>query len=159
MQISWQKSDVKITFFVKFVIFGLIICIFHKKSVPLHRFLSITIMEERKNSNRMPSLTTEGKLRVKELLKGKGMTMKELAQRIGGNREVISRALSGNPTYSVLANIAAALEVPISELFVTPKPQQHTINGVISCDEQTYIIKDLSDIEAAIEDIKKITSH
>lgn len=115
-------------------------------------------MEERKNSNRMPSLTTEGKLRVKELLKGKGMTMKELAQKIGGNREVISRALSGNPTYSVLANIAAALEVPISDLFVTPKPQ-HTINGVISCDEQTYIIKDLSDIEAAIEDIKIIISH
>lgn len=116
-------------------------------------------MEERKNSNRMPSLTTEGKLRVKELLKGKGMTMKELAQRIGGNREVISRALSGNPTYSVLANIAAALDVPISDLFVTPKPQQHTINGVISFDDQTYIIKDLSDIEAAIEDIKKVISH
>lgn len=116
-------------------------------------------MEKPRNYNRMPSFTTEGQLRVKELLKERGMTMQDLAQKIGGNREVISRALSGNPTYSVLANIAAALEVPISELFVTPKPQQHTINGVISCDEQTYIIKDLSDIEAAIEDIKKITSH
>ncbi|MBR1786824.1 MAG: helix-turn-helix transcriptional regulator [Paludibacteraceae bacterium] len=116
-------------------------------------------MEKPRNYNRMPSYTTEGQLRVKELLKERGITMQDLAQKIGGNREVISRALSGNPTYSVLANIAAALEVPISELFVTPKPQQHTINGVISCDEQTYIIKDLSDIEAAIEDIKKITSH
>lgn len=106
-------------------------------------------MEKRRNYNRMPAYTIEGKLRVKELLKEKGLSLQDLATRIKGNREVISRALTGNPTYSVLANIAAALEVNVQDLFIPTEQPQQSIQGVIAVNGETYIIN-------SIEDFKKV---
>ena len=62
-------------------------------------------------------ITIEGQLRVKELLKERGMLMKDLAERIGIARESLTRALSGNPQYSTLRAIADELGVTVPELF------------------------------------------
>lgn len=113
-------------------------------------------MEKRRNYNRMPAYTIEGKLRVKELLKEKGLSLQDLATRIKGNREVISRALTGNPTYSVLANIAEALGVKVPDLFVQEKPQ-HTICGVITVDDKSYIIRSYDDMQKAVKEVEKVT--
>lgn len=66
-------------------------------------------------------------MRVKELLKEKGMTAKELAKKMGVSEGALSKSLSGNPTLDKLNEISSALGVPISELFEQPK------GGVITC--------------------------
>ena len=66
-------------------------------------------------------------MRVKELLKEKGMTAKELAKKMGVSEGALSKSLSGNPTLDKLNEISSALGVPISELFEQPK------SGVITC--------------------------
>ena len=56
--------------------------------------------------------------RIKDLLKERNMTQKDLAQRIGVSAVTLNRYLTGNPSVSSLEKIAGALDVDISELFV-----------------------------------------
>lgn len=64
---------------------------------------------------------------VKEILKRKGMTAKELAAKLGISEGALSKSLSGNPTLERIEQIASALGVPVSDLFAAPK------EGVIHC--------------------------
>ena len=57
------------------------------------------------------------KLRVKEICKGKGLQMQELADKLGITRITLTRNISGNPTISTLESIATALDVELVELF------------------------------------------
>jgi len=56
-------------------------------------------------------------LRIKEILKEKGFTQEDLADRIGVTRISIVKTLSGNPTIKTLEKIATALDVPLRDLF------------------------------------------
>ena len=56
-------------------------------------------------------------LRIKEIMKEKGQTQKDLAQRMGVAEISLSRSINGNPNLETLQKIADALEVDISELF------------------------------------------
>lgn len=58
--------------------------------------------------------------RIAEILKSKGMTQTDLAEKIGISRVGLSKAINGNTTITTLRKIAVALEVEVSELF-TPK--------------------------------------
>ena len=58
---------------------------------------------------------------VKNLLKEKGMTAKDLALKMGISESALSLSLNGNPTLSRLQEIATALEVEVSELFAPSK--------------------------------------
>ncbi len=66
-------------------------------------------------------------IQIKDLLKQKNMTAKELSAKLNISEGALSKSLSGNPTLSRLQEIANALNVPVSELFDTPK------QGVITC--------------------------
>lgn len=66
-------------------------------------------------------------MRIKEILKGKGITAKELAKKMGISEAALSLSLNGNPTLDRINQIATALDVPVSELFATPT------EGVITC--------------------------
>jgi transcriptional regulator with XRE-family HTH domain len=61
-------------------------------------------------------------MRVKEICREKGITLKQLAERMGVPPESLSRAISdkGNPTLSTMRNIAEALGVPIVNLLEAP---------------------------------------
>ena len=71
-------------------------------------------------------------MRVKEICKINGMTLKQLADKMGVPPESLSRAISdkGNPTHSTMLQIAAALDVPITDLFDRPIPPP---TGTITC--------------------------
>ena len=56
-------------------------------------------------------------LRVKDVIKSKGMTMQEFADKLGITRDTLTRNINGNPTIETLDKIANALGVPITELF------------------------------------------
>lgn len=58
---------------------------------------------------------------VKHLCKEKGITLKDLAEKIGIARESLTRALDGNPTLSTIQGIATALDVNITDLFEQPE--------------------------------------
>lgn len=60
-------------------------------------------------------------MRIKDILKERGMTIGELAKRAGMHQPEISRAMNGNPTVATLTKIAAALGVSVGDLFA-PQP-------------------------------------
>lgn len=68
-------------------------------------------------------------MRIKELLREKGITAKELASIIGMTETGLSIVMgeNGNPPLKRLEQIATALGVPVTELFDKPK------EGVIHC--------------------------
>lgn len=109
--------------------------------------------KEKRPYNRRPLLNIEGKLRVKELLKERGMTITQLAEMIGANREVISRALIGNPTYSVLADIASALNVEVKDLFAVDQEAKQ-LQGLIVFNGKTYFINNYEDFNKVIDIVK-----
>ena len=59
--------------------------------------------------------------RIAEILKSKGMTRTDLAEKIGISRVGLSKAINGNTTITTLRKIAAALSVSVPELFA-PQP-------------------------------------
>ena len=82
-------------------------------------------------------------LRIKEVIKEKGMTITELADKMGINRVNLSNMVNGNPTVETLTKIASALNVPVTELFDAPK------EGVIHCPKCSTEIKLNPEIESA----------
>lgn len=60
-------------------------------------------------------------LRIKEVIKEKGTTITELADKMEINRVNLSNMVNGNPTVETLNKIASALGVPVTELFEQPK--------------------------------------
>ncbi|EGK04695.1 helix-turn-helix domain-containing protein [Dysgonomonas mossii] len=91
------------------------------------------------------------KLRVKDILREKGITQKDLADRLNITEVGLSKSLSekGNPTISTLDNIANALDVNITELF-EPKG----ISGIIKIDNKSYEINSLDDIKKLLAEIE-----
>ena len=69
----------------------------------------------------------DNEFRIAEILKSKGITQKDLAEKIGISRVGLSKAINGNTTITTLRRIAAALEVSVPELFA---PQQ---SNTITC--------------------------
>jgi len=65
-------------------------------------------------------------LKVKEIIKQKGLTMQEIADRLSITRDTLTRNINGNPTIETLKKISDVLEVPISDLF--EQPHNDTIN-------------------------------
>lgn len=59
--------------------------------------------------------------RIKDILKEKGITQQELADRLGVTRSAIVKTLAGNPSQETLERIANILDVPMWQLFASPK--------------------------------------
>lgn len=78
-------------------------------------------------------------LRIKEVCKEKGITITQLAKKLNIKQESLSRAINGNPTIETLNKIAAALNVPISDLFTQPK--ENTVNCPY-CGNRIKLIQD-----------------
>lgn len=56
-------------------------------------------------------------LKAKEVIKEKGMTIEEVASKIGITKGSLSAALNGNPTVSYLTRVADAIDCDIRDLF------------------------------------------
>lgn len=65
-------------------------------------------------------------MRIKEVLKEKGVTAKELAKRLNITQASMSTAINGNPTVETLERIAAALGVQVVDLFERPADESPT---------------------------------
>ena len=77
-------------------------------------------------------------LRIKEIAKAKGITMGEIADKMGINPVNLSASLNGNPTLNRLQEVAAILGVEVSDLFVQDSSY---INGYIETGNNIYPVK------------------
>ena len=75
-------------------------------------------------------------LRIKEILRQKGLKMADLADRIGTDQSNLQKSLKGNPTLERLQEVAAALEVNVHELLSDSVPSSPV--GVVSIGGKTY---------------------
>ena len=100
---------------------------------------------------KMNDMNTNLSTKVKELCRIHGITLKELAQRIGIAPESLSRTLNGNPKLSTLEAIARNLNVNLSDLFASSPTI--TLRSIIVHDNITYIADDL---DCLINNVKAI---
>lgn len=59
--------------------------------------------------------------RIKELIKEKGYTQQELADKLNMSRVGLSQLINSKPSYPTLEKIASALNVPMWQLFASPE--------------------------------------
>lgn len=62
-------------------------------------------------------------LKVKEVIKAKGLTMQQVADELGITRDTLTRNINGNPTIETLEKIAKTLEVSVSDLLNEEKSE------------------------------------
>lgn len=85
-------------------------------------------------------------LRIRDVIKEKDMTIQALADKMGINRVGLSNHINGNPSVAVLERIAAALEVPVQELF-----EHENVNGYIEIGNEIFKITSFQDLENLIK--------
>lgn len=72
---------------------------------------------------------------LKDICRAKGLTVTDVANRMGADPSNLLSSVKGNPTISKIQDIANALQVSVSEL-LTMRPEKAT--GVIVIDGQVY---------------------
>lgn len=87
---------------------------------------------------------------VKILCQERGMTLKELAEKMGIKPESLSRALNGNPHLSTMENIANALGVGVAELLTggrSYEPLTSEFTAMVVEDGKTYLFHSKSELK------------
>lgn len=92
-------------------------------------------------------------LRIKEVIKEKGITVQTLADKMGINRVGLSNHINGNPSVAVLEKIATALEVSIQELF--EKEKNENVNGYIEIGDKIFKVTSFQDMENLLTRFKQ----
>ena len=82
-------------------------------------------------------------LKVKQILKEKGMRMTELAAKLGVDQSNLSKSLEGNPTLSRLEEIAKVVGVPVRELLPDAPPTKPA--GVLTMGDKRFALVSLPD--------------
>ena len=92
------------------------------------------------------------KLRVKEIVKQKGLTLAKVADMLDVHPVNLSTTLNGNPTIATLEKIANVLEVDFVELF--EREDKPTISGFVKVGNDVMEISSVADLEKATEKAK-----
>ena len=96
------------------------------------------------------------RFKIKEILKEKGMTMQQLAERLGIHRTNLSTSLSGNPTLSRLEDIAIILDVKLTDLFREDEGvKEKKLMGFVEYDDKIYKINAVEDLEELLKKLKE----
>jgi len=85
-------------------------------------------------------------LKIKEICKEKGISLTELANRLGITYQSLRAAMTGNPTLLTMKNIAEALEVPILDLF-----ERDTFLTCHKCNAHEFVFKQTNSVEFEIK--------
>ena len=93
--------------------------------------------------------TCVDELRVREILKERGMKMKDLASITKIAPETLTRALQGNPQYSTLKTIANALDLSVRDLFmdVNAKEENKDMCGCIFYNNEMFTFNSREELE------------
>ena len=91
-------------------------------------------------------------LRIKEIAKDKGITMGEIADKLGINPVNLSASLNGNPTLNRLQEVADVLGVDVPDLFA--KENTTEISGFLEYNGKVYKINGMEDFKAFANVVK-----
>lgn len=87
-------------------------------------------------------------LRVKEILKERGMKMKELAEMMKIAPETLTRALQNNPQYKTLKTIADTLGLSVRDLFKdTNEDKNKEMRGCIFYNNEMFAFNNRNELE------------
>lgn len=87
-------------------------------------------------------------LKVKEVIKAKGLTMQQVAETLGVTRDTLTRNINGNPTIETLSKIADALGVAVTDLF---EKSSDEVIGAIRIGDSTHVVNSKEDIKKLAE--------
>lgn len=90
-------------------------------------------------------------MRIKELIKEKGLTVAQVALKMGVVAPALSRVINGNPTVEMLQRIAIALDVDIRDLLKGP---DNDLYGLVQYNGQTYKIDSLERLKQLLLQIE-----
>ncbi|MGI6814623.1 helix-turn-helix domain-containing protein [Bacteroides sp. KG122] len=84
-------------------------------------------------------------MRIKDILKEKGMTLSQLADQMGVSRQALSRQVAGKLLVEKAEEIAAALDVPMWQLFASPEEVKNDANTITCphCGGKIYFDEEL----------------
>ena len=85
-------------------------------------------------------------LKIREVAKSKGMTMAQIAEKLGINPITLSQSLNKNHTLSRLTEVADALGVDVGELFVQPRAGKEEIHGCLFIDGDPVIVNNKEEL-------------
>ncbi len=93
-------------------------------------------------------------MRIRDIIEQKGITTKEVADKLGISVSALNQSISGNPSVRVLENIATALDVPMWQLFASPEE-------IAGAGDFVALIKDGSEIYHADswQELEKLVSN
>lgn len=96
-------------------------------------------------------------LRVKEVCKDKGVTLAEIASKIGVAQASLSKMLGGNPTIGTLEKISTALNVPVWQLFASPEEVTGEGDLTVLIHHKGYFYKatTIAELEKIVDEIKE----
>lgn len=94
-------------------------------------------------------------LKIREVAKSKGMTMAEIAEKLGINPITLSQSLNGNPTLSRLTEVANVLEVDVSELFVQAKAEEKEVHGCLFIDGKSVVVNNKDELLSLAKSLEK----
>ncbi len=75
----------------------------------------------------------QGLPKVREIMKEKGLSVQDVAERMGISRVGLSQHINGNPSVEVISRIAGALEVEMWELFASKEEIVDKDKNTITC--------------------------
>lgn len=94
------------------------------------------------------------KLRVKQIVKEKGLTLAKVAEMLEIHPVNLSTTLNGNPTIATLEKIANVLGVDVTDLIETEnKP---IVSGFVKVDGEVIEITSVADLEKALKKAKEL---
>ncbi len=91
------------------------------------------------------------KLKIKEILKQKGLTQIEIAKRLGVTKEGFNKKINGNPTVDSLLEIAKILDVDVKDFFYSTNGTK-TINLII--DNNLYQFTNQKELKAFVNTLE-----
>ena len=92
------------------------------------------------------------KLRIKEILRERGISIVEFAEKLGIERQNVYKTFT-KPTWQRLEQCSEILNIPISEFF---EKDNSEINGFIEYKGAIYRITNLESFQNLVDIVKKI---
>lgn len=101
-------------------------------------------------------------MRIKEIIKAKGLTINELATKLDVSRQALSKQIQGRMLVETADKIASALGVPTWQLFVDPEdiyceaaPKDPVFIALIKSGKETYSASSIDEAMGILERLKK----
>jgi transcriptional regulator with XRE-family HTH domain len=98
-------------------------------------------------------------LRIKEQCKKRGMTMAELASKLGITPVSFSQALKNGISVARLYKIAEVLKVDVVDLLPPQEHKRPAIDGFIEIEGYTHRIRSVIDLEKALNLAKSLSAN